>query len=169
MNNRQQCWWQQARSDLAAWLLLRRHGADPCHQLHYLQMVTEKLSKAYLWGSGTPPKKSHVGFGRFMRLLLQVPRSQRQQRIATIFGFRRFRDFESWTRTALPLVYALERLAPDLAGDGPNPEYPWPHADPEFVPATFEFDVWRELTETGRGRQLTQVIKTAVDQFPTYA
>ncbi len=168
MNNYQHCWWQQARSDHAAWLLLRRHGADPCHQLHYLQMITEKLSKAYLWRSGTPPKKSHVGFGLLMRLLLQVPQSQRQ-RLAGIFGFGRFKDFENWTREALPLVYAVEQLAPDLAGDGPNPEYPWPHADPQYVPATFNFNVWEQLTETGRGRQLTQVVKTAVVQFPAYA
>jgi hypothetical protein len=109
-----------------------------------------------------------VGFGLFMRLLLQVPQSQRQ-RIAAIFGFARFKDFENWTRGALPLVYALEQLAPALAGDGPNPEYPWPHADPQYVPATFDFNVWQQLTETGRGRQLTQVVKAAVVQFPTYA
>jgi hypothetical protein len=62
----------------------------------------------------------------------------------------------------------LEQLAPALANDGPNPEYPWPQNAPKYVPATFEFDVWRQLTETGRGRQLVQVIKAAVEQFPVY-
>ncbi len=130
-------------------------------------MITEKLSKAYLWRSGSSPKKSHKGFGLFMRLLLHVPQSKRQ-RIADIFAFGRFEDFQNWTRKALELVYELERLAPALANDGPNPEYPWPQDSPEYVPATFDFDVWHQLTETGRGRQLMQVIKTAVEQFPVY-
>ncbi|MDY0170703.1 MAG: hypothetical protein RBS80_29445 [Thermoguttaceae bacterium] len=86
-----------------------------------------------------------------------------------IFGFGRLEDFQSWTRTVLSLVYDLERLAPTLACNGPNPEYPWPHHSPQFVPATFEFDVWRQLSDTGRGRQLIQVIATAVEQFPVYA
>ena len=130
-------------------------------------MITEKLSKAYFWRSGAPPKKIHTGFGLFMRLLLQVPQSQRQ-RIAAIFALGRFEDFQNWARLALNFVYAIERLAPALANDGPNPEYPWPHASPQFVPATFDFDVWRQLTDTGRGRQLIQVIQSALEQFPVY-
>ncbi|MGA2255760.1 MAG: hypothetical protein ABSG53_14030 [Thermoguttaceae bacterium] len=167
MNDYQRCWWEQAQSDHGALIAIRRQGAAPCHHLHYLQMVTEKLSKAYFWRSGAPPRKSHAGFGLFMRLLQQIPQSRRQ-RIADIFGFGRFEDFQNWARTALPLVYALEKLAPALAKDGPNPEYPWPQNAPQFVPATFDFDVWRQLTETGRGRQLVQVIKAAVEQFPVY-
>jgi hypothetical protein len=46
MNGCQDLWWQQARSDHAILLLLRRYGVAPCHQLHYLQMVTEKIAKA---------------------------------------------------------------------------------------------------------------------------
>ncbi len=169
MNAYQQCWWEQARSDHGVLAILRRQGVAPCHQLHYLQMVAEKLSKAYfLATSHEPPKKSHAGFCLFMRALLQV-RQPKRQRIADIFGFGRFEDFQSWARTALPLVYDLERLAPALACDGPNPEYPWPHHSPQFVPAAFEFDVWRQLTDTGRGRQLVDVIATAVEQFPVYA
>ena len=97
----------------------------------------------------------------------QVPQSQRQQ-IADIFAFGRFEDFQNWTRTVLPLIFELGRLAPTLAHDGPNPEYPWPSSAPQFVPATFDFEVWRQLTDTGRGRQLIQVIKAAADNFPTY-
>ena len=97
----------------------------------------------------------------------QVPQSQRQQ-IADIFAFGRFEDFQNWTRTVLPLIYELGRLALALAHDGPNPEDPRPSNAPQFVPATFDFEVWRQLTDTGRGRQLIQVIKAAVDNFPTY-
>ncbi|MEK6239130.1 MAG: hypothetical protein N2C14_30810 [Planctomycetales bacterium] len=141
MNDYQRRWWEQARSDHKVLVLLRRKGADPCHQLHYLQMITEKLAKAYLWRSGNAPRRSHVGFGMLMRLLQQVPQDERQQ-IADIFEFKRFKDFQGWARANLPLIYEVERLAPALANDGPNPEYPWPHDAPQQAPATYEFDVW---------------------------
>ena len=147
--------------------MLRRQGVAPCHQLHYLQMVTEKIYKAYFWESGNPPSKTHTGLGLFMRKLLQVPKSQRKQ-VASIFGFGRFKDFQNWTYRVLPLAYELEKLAPARAHDGPNPEYPWPHARPRNIPATFDFDVWHQFTDTGCGRQLIQVIETAVVEFPTY-
>ena len=168
MNSYQQCWWEQAKSDHAVLLILREQDAAPCHQLHYLQMVTEKLSKAYLWQSGAAPKKSHVGFGLFIRLLSQV-RQPKRQRIADLFGFGRFEDFQNWARTALPLAYALEQLAPALAHDGPNPEYPWSHDAPQFVPVTHDFDVWRQLKYTAHGHRLLQIIEVAVDKFPVYA
>ncbi len=90
------------------------------------------------------------------------------EQIADIFAFGRFEDLQNWTTTALPLIYELERLAPALSNDGPNPEYPWPHLAPQNAPATFDFPIWRQLTETGRGRQLLLIIKTAIDQFPIY-
>jgi hypothetical protein len=166
MNSYQELWWKQAQSDHAIFLLLRRGGAAPCHQLHYLQMVAEKLGKAYFWRSGTPPPRSHAGFVQFMRVLGQVRQAEREQ-IAETFAFKRFEDFQRWIRTVLPLVYALERLAPALAQDGPNPEYPWPSAAPQHAPVTFQFDVWSKLN-TGPGRQLMQVIAFAVAKFPAY-
>ncbi len=76
---------------------------------------------------------------------------------------------ENWIPTITPLAYDLERLAPNLAGlNSPNPEYPWPHAAPVNVPASYPFRVWTELTETGRGHQLIRVIDAAVIQFPQY-
>ena len=167
MNSYQERWWRQARSDHAALVLLRRHGAAPCHQLHYLQLVTEKLGKAYFWRSGTPPPRSHAGFVQFMRFLGGVRQSERQQ-IADAFAFARFEDLQNWIRGVLPLAYALERLAPALAQDGPNPEYPWPADAPQHVPATYNFDVWNRLTDTGAGRQLMHVIRLAVERFPVY-
>ena len=66
------------------------------------------------------------------------------------------------------LAYELQSLAPSLAQDGPNPEYPWPQIAPQFAPVSFEFDLWTKLTNSGRGRQLMQVIRRAVDRFPSY-
>jgi hypothetical protein len=167
MNGYQGLWWEQARSDHAVLLLLRRQGAASCHLLHYLQMVTEKLGKAYFWRSGTPPRTTHAWFVKFLRSLGSVPASERQQ-IAAVFEFARFDDLQNWIRASLPLAYQLERLAPTLAQDGPNPEYPWPHTAPKHAPATFNFDIWTQLTGTGRGRQLMQVIDVAVKKFPSY-
>ena len=168
MNSYQQLWWQQARSDHSALVLLRQDGADPCHQLHYLQMVTEKLAKAYFLRSGDPPVRKHDVFVKFLRALGSIPQSKRQQ-VAEAFAFGRFDDFQNWIRTIVPLANELQNLAPALAGDGPNPEYPWPQGTPKYAPATFEFGIWSELTDTGRGRQLLQRIGNAVKNFPKYS
>jgi hypothetical protein len=168
MNRFQELWWRQAQSDHAIFLLLRRNRAEPCHQLHYLQMVTEKLGKAFFWRAGKAPPKSHAGLVQFMRYLGQARRHERQK-IADCLSFGRFKDLQRWLPSVLPLAYELERLAPDLAQDGPNPEYPWPQDAPAHFPADFEFNVLKELTETGRGRQLLQVIELAITRFSAIA
>ena len=86
MNGYQNLWWRQTRSDHSVLLLLRRRGANPCHQLHYLQMVAEKLGKAYFWRSGRPPRKSHASFVRFIQALDDRPEPDRT-RIAEFLGF----------------------------------------------------------------------------------
>jgi len=69
MNGFQTLWWEQTRSDHSVLLLLRKKDYNPCHQLHYLQMVTEKLGKAYFWRTGQAPPKSHASFLRFVQAL----------------------------------------------------------------------------------------------------
>lgn len=165
----QRLWWAQTRSEHRVLLLLRKSGAEACHQLHYLQMVTEKLGKAYFWRSGTAPRKSHASFVKFLQALTGRPQNDRN-RIARLLGFERSEDFENWIRVTAPLAYDLERLAPALAGDiGPNPEYPWPRLTPVESPAEFEFSVWLQLSDTGRGRGLLKIIDHAVEKFPEYA
>ena len=132
-------------------------------------MITENLGKAYFWRTGQAPPKSHVSFVKFLQALENRSTSDRI-RIANSFGFDRSRQFKDWIPTVTPLAYDLERLAPALAGDhGANPEYPWPRLAPANAPATHEFVVWLQLTETGRGRQLLKVINAAVPRFPQYA
>ena len=168
MNVHQELWWRQAESDLAVFRLLRERGVAPCHLLHYLQMLSEKLGKAYHWRSGSPPPKSHAGFVQFLRFLGGV-RSSERSKVAEAFDFSRFDDFRNWVRTVLPMAYDLERLAPDLAQENaPNPEYPWPHTAPEYTPVTYEFQLWKELTESGRGRQFLQLVEIAVERFAAY-
>ena len=110
--------------------------AAECHLLHYLQMATEKLSKAYLWRTGKPPPRSHTGFIRFLKTLLDRKSSELRS-IAPTLGFRRSEDLRRWVGTVQPLAYAIQNIAPAEARDGPNPEYPWPHALPRMLqPAT---------------------------------
>ncbi len=167
MNDYQKLWWDQAQSDHHAFVLMHRQGIAQCHALHYLQMVTEKVAKAYFWRSGSPPPKSHAGFVQFLRFLGQVQQRDRE-RIANLFSFNRFSDFQNWIRAVLPIAYNLERLSPDLANDGPNPEYPWPHAQPEFAPVNHKFAIWATLT-SGQGRDLMRIISIAVKRFSEYA
>jgi len=168
MNQYQELWWQQAKSDHGIYVLLRREGCAQCHTLHYLQMATEKLAKAYFWRSGSAPPRSHAGFVQFLRFLgSQIPSNDRN-RVANLFHFSRSNDFQSWIRSALPMAYDLERISPDLANDGPNPEYPWPHAGPEAAPANHDFTVWHSLI-SAQGRHLMRMIRIAVEHFPEYA
>ncbi len=168
MNNPQELWWKQAKSDHDTFGLLLKLGIAPCHSLHYLQMATEKLAKAYFWRSGTAPRRSHVGFVPFLRALANPFRQKDGDRIAKLFLFNRSTDFQNWFSAVAPIAYDLERVTPDLANDGPNPEYPWPHAEPQHAPVEYEFPVWTSLTSS-RGRDLMRFIRIAVDRFPDYA
>ncbi len=167
MNGYQKLWWQQAKSDHDTFVLLRSQGVEQCHILHYLQMATEKIAKAYFWRSDKPPAKSHAGLRQFLKFLGHTSPRDRE-RIANLFSFRHFSDFQNWIRAVLPMTHDLERLAPDLAGNGPNPEYPWPHATPQYAPAHYDFPVWATL-KSHRGRDLMRVIHIAVERFPEYA
>lgn len=167
MNRFQEVWWRQANSDHEVLVLMRRDGVPPCHCLHYLQMVTEKLAKAYFWRSGVAPPRSHAGFVQFLRFLGQTPHSCRE-RVAMLFTFRRFADFQGWIRSILPIAYDLERLAPVLASDGPNPEYPWPHDAPQIAPVDHRFEIWKDLL-SGQGRDMLRFVEIAIRRFPEYA
>ena len=168
MNDPQRLWWTQAQSDHATFVHLRRAGAHECHQLHYLQMATEKLSKAYLWRSGHVPPKSHTGFVRFLKALLDRPAKERGW-IAKALGFGRSEDLDHWVKSVQVLAYSLQNIAPAEAGNGPNPEYPWPHEAPAHYPALHAFDLWKELLNTGQGRKLMEFIYHAITRFDQLA
>ncbi|MBX3413445.1 MAG: hypothetical protein KF708_12215 [Pirellulales bacterium] len=143
---------------------------DSCHELHYLQMATEKLAKAYFWKTNQSPMKSHSAFVRFMKALVSKNTSKRERdRIANVLGFKRFSSFRTRVYSILPRLHELERMAPALAGDdGPNAEYPWPRNAPQFAPANFRFNLI-DWTESAHGRQLMNVLQRAIERFPQYA
>ena len=167
MNKAQQLWHRQARSDHAIFVHPRRAGVHECHPLHSLQMSTERLSKAYLWRSGHAPPKSHTGFVRCLRALLD--RKAEQVGIASAPGFGRREALDHWVRSVLVLADSLQNIAPTEAGKGPNPEYPWPHEQPAHCPASHSFALRSQLTETGRGRKLLEFVEHAIARFALYA
>lgn len=166
MNPAQELWRRQANADWDAFEILRRNGAATCHQLHYLQMASEKIAKAYLLkASGL--KRSHAGLGKLLRFVAQTADGATRHKIATVFGFKRVDDFDRWVRIARPLADELERLAPALANDGPNPEYPWPHDSPMEAPVSYVFPVWNRLIAS-EGRRLIHFVEIAVRRFAEY-
>jgi len=62
----------QAKSDWQIYAKLKRANELSCHVLHYLQMATEKLGKAYLLAGKTTideVENSHLAFTRFLRFI----------------------------------------------------------------------------------------------------
>jgi hypothetical protein len=128
----------QARSENEIRKLLNRAKAEYAHQLHYLQMASEKLAKAYATtpGSLEPPTLTHTGLVRLLRLLKSMPRIRRELGYVHTEAFRAFID------SLIPVAARIERLAPSLASiHEPNPEYPWQDRQTQeiFVPAAFNF------------------------------
>ncbi|HUY33433.1 MAG TPA: hypothetical protein VMV69_11850 [Pirellulales bacterium] len=142
----------QSRSDFAVFKLLRKdQELPPCHALHYLQMATELLGKAHAWRQG-PRTRTHRAFVGFLRSLT----SNRQAQVKLGFEGRN-EHWGSMIRKSVPLAERVETLAPALNPDGPNSEYPWPRATPQFAPVEHAFDVWRELQKPAGGTFLNLV------------
>ena len=130
----------QARSDFEMLGFLRLHNAPFCHQLHFLQMATEKLGKGFATApGGGQPVKVHRAFVGFLRSV----KSNVQLRQACRCGPG---QIDAYISALLPLARQIEDLAPSNANDGPNPEYPWQGrreivAPAEHLFASLEFDV----------------------------
>jgi hypothetical protein len=163
MNEQQRLFLAQARSDFAVFGLLRTQAALPvCHAIHYLQMTTEMLGKAHAWGSGPNPG-THRAIVRFLRSLSTNRAAQRH------LGYEG--KNEAWSsriRASIPFAQRVEDLAPALAQDGPNPEYPWPRANPHTAPAEHPFEIWAELTDTSKGRQFIELLGALFETAEVY-
>jgi hypothetical protein len=153
MREEQRLFLVQAKSAYAVFRLLSAdQSLHHCHALHYLQMATELLGKANAWKSG-PIGRSHKALVSFLRGLSSNTKAQRQ------LGYEG--QDENWKHTIrkiTPIADNLQRMAPSLANDGPNPEYPWPADAPRATPVEYAFPIWEELTETSYGRTLISLI-----------
>lgn len=149
----------QARSDFRALVLLTR--ADQCHQIHYLQMVTEKLAKAYFWRVGHPLKKRHDYFVKFLRS------AGARGDVGKAIGIKLSAHWEAYVDGVLPVAQTVEQMAPAEADEGPNAEYPWPHDAPTHAPATFAFPLWDEI-RTPRGQKFLDLLGRLLERFEQY-
>jgi len=65
----------------------------------------------------------------------------------------------------LPLAYEIESLAPALAQDGPNPEYPWlDKLDRIQAPGEYVFPLIKSL-QTSHGVTLLKHIENCIAEF----
>jgi len=125
-------------------------------------MTTEMLGKAHAWNTG-PNFTSHRAIVGFLRSLSTNRAAQKQ------LGFGG--NNEAWSsriRSSIALAESIEELAPDLAQDGPNPEYPWPRANPAVVPAEHEFDIWLKLRDTANGRHFLHFLRSLLEGAEAY-
>ena len=160
MNDYQRLYLQQARAEWALFLHLGIQPAMPeCHLLHSLQMATELFGKAFAWKS-PPQPKTHRALVRFLRELKYDRRAQE------VLGYaKKNASWRQLIRKALSVAIEIEQLAPANAGNGPNPEYPWPPLAPRHAPVDHRFHLWQELHDTVVGQQLLNLL----GQLFTYA
>jgi len=151
----------QAQSDWKVYEHLAESDFPACHALHYLQMATEKLAKAYLLADINEiedVRSTHRAFTRFLQLIARSKRLEKEMRMTA-------RQLLAYVHQALPLAYEVESLAPSLALGGSNPEYPW-EAPGGIIqtPAAYKFAIKKVLHEP-RGRNLIKLIRTALEKF----
>jgi hypothetical protein len=156
MNEQQRLYLVQARSDWKVFKLLK--AQDTCHRLHYFQMCAEKLAKAFFWKAGSNAGLGHAAFVKFIRSITT------NRKVAERLGYANKSSFREWIKDVSELAYELERLAPALANDGPNPEYPWPRELPQHAPVEHDFQAWRRLN-TPNGRCLWRLIDETLENF----
>ncbi len=145
----------QARSDYRVYQrLLELANIEQCHRLHYLQMATEKLAKAFLTDGTRMPRTVHSAFVRFLQLAKQKQNARVRKTLRMPSGqFRAFLD------GLLTTGQAIEHLVPEGSGQRINVEYPWQGPDHTVsVPAesTFELLGPRGFPKVGKIRQLME-------------
>ena len=123
---------RQARSDLACYFLLNDSGFEECHQLHFLQMATEKFARSRLADAtdGEPPR-SHIAFLNWLKLARTNDKALMDR-----LGLKSREAERSFIDGLKVVGHAIESLAPNVADvrlGGANPEYPWPDANGRAV------------------------------------
>lgn len=154
----------EARSDWTIYKMLAANAALPrCHALHYLQMTTEKIAKAYrcrdTGAELTDVLNLHVGFAKLMSAFLVSP---------TIKGEYEDRDahLQEVLKSARRLAREIEKLAPavDRRSSPENAEYPWAHGDDVVTPCQYEYPSLSLMQGTG-GRAFLKILGRAISDF----
>lgn len=156
-----EAFWAQATSDWQIYEHLEKTSFAKCHALHYLQMATEKLAKAYLLNGRTDIKDVRSTHRALTRYMLNLSRNSRLQDLMGMAA----KQLRSHIQKLLPLAYEIEKLAPALAGDGPNPEYPWEAPKGIFnVPVSHAFIIVKTLRQP-HGHNLIKLIRITLKNF----
>ncbi|HMA94268.1 MAG TPA: hypothetical protein VKP30_16365 [Polyangiaceae bacterium] len=153
----------QARSDWAVYRhLSEQRQFAPCHMLHYLQMATAKLAKAYRLRDTKSPVDEivsrHTGFakliGPFFLAALKAEYRDREAQLRGLIARSRM------------LAREIEKLAPaiDRATAPENAEYPWERDDDVLAPCSYPFPSLELLRQPG-GRAFLNLVERALDGF----
>jgi hypothetical protein len=153
----------QARSDWSVHhLLAERKDVVACHELHYLQMVCEKLAKAYRLRDTRSPVdglvSKHTGFAKFVGpFFAAVLKDDYRDKDAQLRGL---------ITRARALAREIEKLAPaiDRAAAPENSEYPWERDERVIAPCRYPFPSLELLRQPG-GRAFLNLIERALDGF----
>lgn len=131
----------QAQDDYAVFCdFKRRTDIRMCQKLHYLQMATEKLAKAFLSppAGGCPPM-IHTALVRFLQISKGRPEIRRRMGYGSDH-----RAYCSYIDSLIGIAMQIEALAPTSGKQQPNPEYPWVNQDGAVMtPATYSFSEFR--------------------------
>lgn len=126
---------KQAKSDYHVFQHLNTLNVDFCHQLHYLQMSSEKLAKALSCPpDNIPPEKTHYALVKFIRTI-------KRRDFSSKFGQNHFTSYENYINSIIPFAEKIENLHPSGKESKPNPEYPWDDSNSNiYSPVDFHFN-----------------------------
>ena len=91
------------------------------------------LGKAFAWKHGQP--KSPIV--RLSLFFVVYPINRHAQKQMGFDGQNA--NWKDLIRKSVSFADQIEKLAPALACDGPNPEYPWPDGNPTIAPALYGY------------------------------
>jgi hypothetical protein len=142
---------------------LSRPSFPSCHRLHYLQMATEKIAKAYrIRDTGADVDKlakGHAGFEEFVNSFF---------RCKTIRDEYTGKDavLQTLQKNATTLAKQIEKLAPAIDNfvSPENAEYPWERDGKVHRPCKFEYPNLSMLTQPA-GRAVMNLIERAFNDF----
>jgi hypothetical protein len=128
---------RQAESDFRVFLLVKdREEVEACHKLHYLQMATEKLAKAFLSFRTQGRRQPSV----HDVLILFVKATIKYAPVARAFRMASLSDYGEYVRqNILPVTAELQDLYPKGSEDKPNVEYPWEANGQLYTPTDYSF------------------------------
>ena len=152
---------KQARVDWEIYQRIDDTSWPTCHRLHFLQMATEKLGKALLVAGDMSLERithTHAAFVKFLRVARNNHNLQKGLRMS-------HSQLKTHFNRLLPIANAIEALAPTLAQDGPNPEYPWLDKTGNILsPVDYSFPQMK-LMQSPQGAQLLRYIRYFFVEF----